>query len=186
MEVLRQAQTRMAVAISKVTTNSVPLVLRSYRTRYHLSPKTLIKAKVESEESKKVFCNNLKRATNICWENQTGQIKTNKAISIHLFRTNLRTETTVNRYNFIQAKQQIKQAARLRANIAAMQEQELAIHQKDKLRTENDYNYQICNHMNKKIRISWMEMLVQSRVGRERIVNIRSGHRQQYLFLKNQ
>ena len=186
MEVLQQAQTRMAVATSKITTNSDPLVLKNCRIKYHLSPKTLIKAKVESVESKKVFCNNPKQATNICQENQTGQIKTNIATSIHLFRTNQRTETTVNRYNSTQVKQQTRQAARLRANIAAMQEQELAIHQKDKSRTENDYNYQIYNHMNKNIRISWMEMLVQSRVGRERIVNIRSGHRQQYLFLKNQ
>ena len=171
MEVLRQAQTRTEAATSKITTSSDPLVLRNYRIKYHLSPKTLIKAKVESEESKKVFINP-KRATSICQENRTGQIKTNKAVNIHLFRTNQRTETTVNRYNSTQAKQQIRQAARHRASIAAMQEQELAIRQKDKSRTENDYNYQIYNQMNKNIRISWMEMLVQSRVDRERIVNM--------------
>ena len=65
MEVLRQAQTRTAAATSKITTSSDPLVLRNYRIKYHLSPKTLIKAKVESEESKKVFINP-KRATSIC------------------------------------------------------------------------------------------------------------------------
>ena len=66
MEVLQQAQTRTAVATSKITTNSDRLVLKNCRIKYHLSPKTLIKAKVESVESKKVFCNNPKQATNIC------------------------------------------------------------------------------------------------------------------------